>query len=88
MSTGALSSGVKRQGREDGHSPPSSAEAKNVRAVPPLPHTPSWNSAYIKHRDNFTLPFIQMINLFIIQSFGVTGQTCMDISEIMNIDFF
>jgi len=23
-------------------------------AVPPLPHTPSWRGAQLKHRDNFT----------------------------------
>jgi hypothetical protein len=25
-------------------------------AVAPLPNTPSWRSAQLKHRDNFTLP--------------------------------
>jgi hypothetical protein len=39
---GALSSGVKRQGREADHSPPSSAEVKNGRAIPPLSHMSSW----------------------------------------------
>jgi hypothetical protein len=34
---GALSPGVKRQGREADHSPPSSAGVKNGGAVPPLP---------------------------------------------------
>jgi hypothetical protein len=34
---GAPSPGVKRQGRETDHSPPSSAEVKNGGAIPPLP---------------------------------------------------
>jgi hypothetical protein len=33
----AFSAGVKRPGREDDHSPPSSAEVKNGGAIPPLP---------------------------------------------------
>jgi hypothetical protein len=37
-----LSPGVKRPGREAGHSPPSNAEAKNSGAIPPLPHKSSW----------------------------------------------
>jgi hypothetical protein len=39
---GALSAGVKWQGCEGGHSPPSNAELKNSGAIPPLPHTSSW----------------------------------------------
>jgi hypothetical protein len=35
--------GVKRQGREADHSPPSSAEVKNGGAIPPLPYM-SWHS--------------------------------------------
>jgi hypothetical protein len=42
---GALSSGVKRLGREPNHSPPSSAEVKNGGAIPPLPLLSSWRSA-------------------------------------------
>jgi hypothetical protein len=42
---GALSSGVKRQGREADHSPPASAEVKKRGSIHPLPHTPSWRSA-------------------------------------------
>jgi hypothetical protein len=38
---GAISSGVKRQGREADHSPPSSVEVKNGGAIAPLPHTSS-----------------------------------------------
>jgi hypothetical protein len=35
IGTGGLSLGVKRQERESDHSPPSSAEVKNGRAIPP-----------------------------------------------------
>jgi hypothetical protein len=38
----ALSPRVKRPGNEADHSPPSSAEVKNVGAIPPLPHTSLW----------------------------------------------
>jgi hypothetical protein len=36
--TVGFSPGVKRQGREADHSPPSSAEVKNGGAIPPLPY--------------------------------------------------
>jgi hypothetical protein len=42
---GALSPGVKRQGREANQLPPSSAEIKNGGAIPQLTHTSSWRSA-------------------------------------------
>jgi hypothetical protein len=45
VGTGALSQGVKRQGREADHSLPSSAEIKNGGAMPPLPHMSSWRGA-------------------------------------------
>jgi hypothetical protein len=35
---GAVTPEVKRQGLEADHLPPSSAEVKNVAAIPPLPH--------------------------------------------------
>jgi hypothetical protein len=38
---GAVSSGIKRPGRESDHSPPSSEEVNNGGAVSPLPHTSS-----------------------------------------------
>jgi hypothetical protein len=55
---GALSlGGFKQWGHQADHSPPSSAEVKKGAAIPPLPHMPSWHTAYlIKHRDSFTLP--------------------------------
>jgi hypothetical protein len=37
-----LSPGVKRSGREAGHSPPTIAEVKICGSIYPLPHTPSW----------------------------------------------
>jgi hypothetical protein len=46
--------GVKWQGCEAEHSPPSSGEVKKGAAIPSLPHTSSWHSAQlIKYRDNF-----------------------------------
>jgi hypothetical protein len=36
-----LNPGVKRSGREADYLPPSSAEARNCRIIPPLPHTSS-----------------------------------------------
>jgi hypothetical protein len=41
MGTGDVSRGVQRPGREADYSPPSSAEVKNVAAIPPLPHMSS-----------------------------------------------
>jgi hypothetical protein len=37
--------GIKRPVREADHSPPSSAEVKNGRAISPLPHSSSWCGA-------------------------------------------
>jgi hypothetical protein len=45
MGTGALSSGVKRPGREVDRSPPTSAEVKRMWIYTSTPHTPSWRSA-------------------------------------------
>jgi hypothetical protein len=53
---GIISSGTKQSGHEFVHSPPSRAEVKKSGAIPLLPHTSSWNGAYlIKHRAYFTL---------------------------------
>jgi hypothetical protein len=58
MGTGALSLGIKRQGREADHSPPSSAEVEGwVKLYLHSPNTPSWRGAQLKHRDNFTFTF-------------------------------
>jgi hypothetical protein len=55
----ALSQGVKRQGREADHSPPTSAEIENGGAIRSLLHTSSWSGAQlIKHKDNFTLQMV------------------------------
>jgi hypothetical protein len=57
---GAVSLGVKRQGREADHSPPSNAEVKECVALYlRFPNTPSWRGAQFKkeHRDNFTFAF-------------------------------
>jgi hypothetical protein len=56
----ALSPVVKRPGREADHSVASSAEVKNIRAIPPLLHTFSWRGAQLnEHSVKFTflLPF-------------------------------
>jgi hypothetical protein len=50
--------GVKWQGREADHSPPSSAQVKErVELYIHSPNTPSWRGAQLKHRDNFTFTF-------------------------------
>jgi hypothetical protein len=47
--------GVKRPGREADHSPPSSAEVKElVELYLYFANTSSWRGAQLKHRDNFT----------------------------------
>jgi hypothetical protein len=56
---GALSPGVKRPRHEAHHSPLSSAEFNNVRAITLLLHKSSWRGAQVfEHRNNFifTLP--------------------------------
>jgi hypothetical protein len=40
-----VSQGIKWQGCEMDHSPPSSVEVKNGGAIPPLPHMTSWHGA-------------------------------------------
>jgi hypothetical protein len=45
MDRGALSTGVKRPGREADHSSPSTAEVKKDEAIPQFPHMSSWHSA-------------------------------------------
>jgi hypothetical protein len=45
MGTGGSFPGVKWQGREADHSPPSSAEVKKGGAIPPLTHMSSWHNA-------------------------------------------
>jgi len=42
MSTGDLSLGVERPGREPDHSPPTSAEVKNALLYLHSPNIPSW----------------------------------------------
>jgi hypothetical protein len=65
--TGALFSGVKRQGREADHSPPSSAEVKNVGVISSLSHMPWWVllNYIFKYRDNlaFTLIYLSLISV-------------------------
>jgi hypothetical protein len=36
-------------------------------AIPPLPNTPSWCGAQLKHRDNFTFPFtLFSLSIFVL----------------------
>jgi hypothetical protein len=58
-----ISAGLKRQGREADHPPPSSAKVKNGGDIPPLPHTSSLYSAqgqlhlwYFTPRHPFFMP--------------------------------
>jgi hypothetical protein len=52
---GTLSLGVKRSGREDDHSPPSSSEVKEcVELHLHFPNMLSWRGSQLKHRDNCT----------------------------------
>jgi hypothetical protein len=51
--SGALFPRIKRQGREAGHSPPSSAVVNNGGVIPPLRHISArYNASLIKHRNN------------------------------------
>jgi hypothetical protein len=45
MGTGGFHPRLKPPGRQDDHSPASSAEIKNGGAIPPIPHTFSWRGA-------------------------------------------
>jgi hypothetical protein len=56
MGTGGSFPGVKRQGREADHSPPTSATVNKMCIYTSTPHTPSWCSVQlVKHKDTFTL---------------------------------
>jgi hypothetical protein len=62
----ALSPGVKRQWREDDHSPTSSAGVKNDGAIPPLPHVLTVGEIYLPLMDlgvNLLLYIIPDTNL-------------------------
>jgi hypothetical protein len=50
-------------GRDADHSPPTSAEVRG--ALPPLPHTPSWSGAQLKHMDNFTFKLYFYLYLYL-----------------------
>jgi len=60
-----LSLGVQRPGYEADHSPPSSVEVKNAWTYTSIPQYVFMARCLVKHRDNFTFPFIFMI-LFLI----------------------
>jgi hypothetical protein len=60
MGTRGSFPGVKRPGREDDHSLPSSAEVKNAWAIPPLSQCVFMAWCLVKHRDNFAFTFTSM----------------------------
>jgi hypothetical protein len=52
--------GLKRSEHQSDHSPPSSAEFKNGRIIPPLPYTSSWRVAkLIEERDFIFLSVLE-----------------------------
>jgi hypothetical protein len=55
---GAVSPGVKRLGRDAKHSPPSSAEVKNVGSYTCTPQYIVMVWYLVKHKDNYVLRFI------------------------------
>jgi hypothetical protein len=58
---GALSPGVKRPGRLTTHLQ-LVPRSRKCGSIHPLPHTPSWRSAYlVKHRDNFTFTLVDAL---------------------------
>jgi len=40
-----------------------------IEAIPPLPNTPSWRGADLKHRDNFTFSFYLKIRDHVSHSY-------------------
>jgi hypothetical protein len=65
--------GVKLEGRETDHPPPSRAEVKNRGAIPPLPYTSSWHRVLlIKHRDSFAFYLFRCVSVFSCSSFLFT----------------
>jgi hypothetical protein len=67
----AFSPGIKRQGREDDHSPPSNAEVKSGGTIPPLPHTSSWHVLVNHAREQLYFSgYFSMIFLVIVIYFG------------------
>jgi hypothetical protein len=69
MRSGALFLGVKRQGRQADHSPPSSAEVENVWSCTSTPPYVFRAWCLIKHSDNltFTLTFHQIHKLLSVE---------------------
>jgi hypothetical protein len=57
---GTLSLGVKRQGHEADHSPPSSAEVKNAWSYTSTPQYVFMAWCLVKRRDKFTLPYLTL----------------------------
>jgi hypothetical protein len=58
---GGVSTGVKRPGREVGHSTPSSVEVKNEWSYTSIPQVSLYDVVLRKHRDKFTCSFLPII---------------------------
>jgi hypothetical protein len=72
MGSEGSSPGVKRQGLEADHSPPTSAEVKKMWAYTSTPRTPSWRSAYlVNHRDSFTYSTLLSSRMFPVSLLSV-----------------
>jgi hypothetical protein len=70
---GVLSLGVKRQGGEADHSPPSSAEVEErLGLYLHSPNTPSWRGTQLKHRDTFTFTFTFCLSHNAVQGVSYT----------------
>jgi hypothetical protein len=73
---GGLSLGVKWQGREADHSPPSSTEVKECVALYiHSPNKPSWRGAQLKHKDNFTFTFLLLLLLLFLLLLVISSTT-------------
>jgi hypothetical protein len=68
MGGGFLFSGLKRLEREDGRSPPSSAEVKNIEAIPPIPHTSLWLVIQLSRVTTLAFTFMS-VSIFFLQDY-------------------
>jgi hypothetical protein len=74
MDTGDLSPGVKRQGCEADHSPPSSAHVKNAWIYTSTPPYVFMVWRLIKHTDNFFFYFASHLGLGLPNSLFLSGK--------------
>jgi hypothetical protein len=71
----ALSLGVKRPGHESDHSPPSSAEVKNVWSYTSTPQYTFMAWCFVQHRDNFTFTFFTFTFLLHLTKIHIFSST-------------